>query len=582
MAHPTYNSTVAYFSMEICLEQAIPTYSGGLGVLAGDTLRSAADLELPVVAVTLLHRKGYFRQHLDPSGNQTEEPVSWNPEEKLEPLDAIVNVTIEGRQVRVRPWKYSVRGVTGHVVPVLLLDTALPENSPWDQTLTDSLYGGDTFYRLCQEVVLGMGGAEALRALGYDGDIHYHMNEGHAALATLTLLERQLAGRPHFELGEEDLDAVERHCVFTTHTPVPAGHDKFPMEHVRRVLGDDRCAILERAGGVDDGQLNMTHLALHLSRFVNGVAMRHRDVSKGMFPNFPINSVTNGVHAVTWTSAPFAELFDRRIPEWRRDNNYLRYAVGVPLQEIRDAHKQCKATLLAEVQTRTGIALDPDVFTVGFARRATPYKRADLVFSDPDRLVQIAEEVGPLQIVFGGKAHPADFGGKELIRRIHEASRRLSGKVTVVYLENYEMDLGRILTSGVDLWLNNPMKPLEASGTSGMKAALNGVPSLSVLDGWWIEGHVEGVTGWSIGSGIEPEGDASKDANDLYVKLERVILPLFYGLPYAYAEVQRAAIALNGSFFNTQRMVEQYVRNAYFPSSGGATAPSLAPASVGA
>jgi len=487
---------------------------------------------------------------------------------------------IEGRTVHVRPWRYAVRGVSGHVVPVYLLDTALPENSAWDQTLTDSLYGGDTHYRLCQEVVLGMGGAEALRALGHDGDLHYHMNEGHAALATLTLIERQLAGRPHFELDEADLDAVEARCIFTTHTPVPAGHDKFAMDVVRKVLGDDRSALLERAHGVSDGQLNMTHLALHLSRFVNGVAMRHRDVSKGMFPNFPINSITNGVHAATWVAEPFAQLFDRRIPEWRRDNLYLRYAVGIPLTEIREAHKACKTTLLDEVKQRTGVTLDPDVLTIGFARRATPYKRADLVFSDLDRLLQIAEEVGPLQVVFGGKAHPHDHGGKELIRRIHEASRQLADRVRVVYLTNYEMDLGRIMTSGVDLWLNNPMKPLEASGTSGMKAALNGVPSLSVLDGWWIEGHVEGVTGWSIGSGIEPEGDASKDANDLYVKLERVILPLFYGLPYAYAEVQRATIALNGSFFNTQRMVEQYVRNAYFPAGG---APAVAkPATAGA
>lgn len=570
MAHSTLDSTVAYFSMEICLEQAIPTYSGGLGVLAGDTLRSAADLELPVIAVTLLHRKGYFQQRLDEAGNQSEQPVSWSPETQLERLDVVVSVTIEGRTVRVRPWKYSVRGVSGHVVPVFLLDTGLPENSPWDQTLTDYLYGGDTHYRLCQEVVLGMGGAESLRALGYDEGVHYHMNEGHAALATLTLLEQQLNGRPRFELDEGDLDAVERRCIFTTHTPVPAGHDKFPMDLVRRVLGDERCMVLERAGGVANGDLNMTHLALHLSRFVNGVAMRHRDVSKGMFPSFPINSVTNGVHASTWTAAPFAQLFDRRIPEWRRDNLYLRYAVGIPLVEVREAHKQCKNTLLDEVQRRTGTRLDPDVFTIGFARRATPYKRADLVFSDTERLVQIANEVGPLQIVFGGKAHPHDHGGKELIRRIHEASRRLANRVTVVYLANYEMDLGRLMTSGVDLWLNNPMKPLEASGTSGMKAALNGVPSLSVLDGWWIEGHVEGVTGWSIGSGIEPEGDASKDANDLYVKLERVILPLFYGLPYAYAEVMRASIALNGSFFNTQRMVEQYVRNAYFPAGGSA------------
>jgi glycogen phosphorylase len=580
MAHPTKNSTVAYFSMEICLEQAIPTYSGGLGVLAGDTLRSAADLELPVVGVTLLHRKGYFQQQLDEGGNQQEQPVTWNPEERLERLDTIVSVMIEGRTVHVRPWRYAVRGVSGHVVPVYLLDTALPENSAWDQTLTDSLYGGDTHYRLCQEVVLGMGGAEALRALGHDGDLHYHMNEGHAALATLTLIERQLAGRPHFELDEADLDAVEARCIFTTHTPVPAGHDKFAMDVVRKVLGDDRSALLERAHGVSDGQLNMTHLALHLSRFVNGVAMRHRDVSKGMFPNFPINSITNGVHAATWVAEPFAQLFDRRIPEWRRDNLYLRYAVGIPLTEIREAHKACKTTLLDEVKQRTGVTLDPDVLTIGFARRATPYKRADLVFSDLDRLLQIAEEVGPLQVVFGGKAHPHDHGGKELIRRIHEASRQLADRVRVVYLTNYEMDLGRIMTSGVDLWLNNPMKPLEASGTSGMKAALNGVPSLSVLDGWWIEGHVEGVTGWSIGSGIEPEGDASKDANDLYVKLERVILPLFYGLPYAYAEVQRATIALNGSFFNTQRMVEQYVRNAYFPAGG---APAVAkPATAGA
>ncbi|HYD51853.1 MAG TPA: alpha-glucan family phosphorylase, partial [Gemmatimonadaceae bacterium] len=429
MAHPTYNSTVAYFSMEICLEQAIPTYSGGLGVLAGDTLRSAADLELPVVAVTLLHRKGYFQQQLDASGNQSEQPVSWSPEDKLEALDVVVSVTIEGREVHVRPWKYQVRGVTGHVVPVLLLDTALPENSAWDQTLTDYLYGGDTHYRLCQEVVLGMGGAEALRALGYDHQLHYHMNEGHAALATLTLLERQLGSRPRFELDESDLDAVERHCIFTTHTPVPAGHDKFPMDLVRRVLGDERCAVLERAGGVDHGQLNMTHLALHLSRFVNGVAMRHRDVSKGMFPNFPINSVTNGVHAVTWAAEPVAQLFDRRIPEWRRDNLYLRYAVGIPLPEVREAHKQCKTTLLAEVQRRAGVTLDPDVFTIGFARRATPYKRADLLLSDPKRLAAIARKSGGLQLLYAGKAHPRDEGGKALIRRIFEVAEGLKADV---------------------------------------------------------------------------------------------------------------------------------------------------------
>lgn len=565
MTRPTYDSAIAYFSMEICLEQGIPTYSGGLGVLAGDTLRSAADLELPVVGITLLHRKGYFRQHLDDAGQQTEAPVEWDPSESLELLAPIVTVQIAGHDVRVRAWKYSVRGVTGGEVPVLLLDTGLPENEAWDQALTDQLYGGDTYYRLCQEVVLGMGGAGMLRALGYTGTLTYHMNEGHAALVTLTLLEQQLDGRQSFEVNEGDLDAVERHCVFTTHTPVPAGHDKFPSEMVRQVLGDERHALLEKAQGVSNGELNMTHLALHLSRFVNGVAMRHRDVSQGMFPNFPVNSVTNGVHAVTWTHPAFRALYDRRIPEWRHDNNYLRYAVGIPLTEVQEAHDRCKEEFIAEVQRRTGVPLDPKVFTIGFARRATPYKRADLIFSDPERLARIAREVGPLQIVYGGKAHPHDTGGKELIKRIHEAATRLSGQVRVVYLENYEMTLAQVMIPGVDLWLNNPMKPLEASGTSGMKAAINGVPQLSVLDGWWIEGHVENVTGWSIGSGIEPESDPMKDASDLYLKLERAVLPLYYGLPMAYAEMRRHAISLNGSFFNTQRMVEQYVRNAYWP-----------------
>jgi starch phosphorylase len=557
-------STVAYFSMEICLEQAIPTYSGGLGVLAGDTLRSAADLGVPLVAVTLLHRKGYFQQHLDASGQQTETPVLWSPEKVLEPVDARSSVMIEGREVHVRAWMYRVKGVRGHEVPVFLLDTMLPENSEWDRTLTDTLYGGDEHYRLCQEIVLGMGGAALLQEMGYEGETIYHLNEGHSALLTLELLERQLDGRQHFELDDADLEAVRQRCVFTTHTPVPAGHDKFPLEMVRHVLGDERVALLEGSGGVHEGMLNMTHLALHLTRFVNGVAMRHRDVSRTMFPDYPVNSITNGVHAVTWTGPAYAALFDQRIPEWRRDNLYLRYAVGIPLQEIRETHAASKRALLDEIARRTGTQLDPSVMTIGFARRATPYKRADLIFTDLDRLTSIARTVGKLQIVYGGKAHPHDGGGKDLIRRIYSARERLGDLVKVVYVENYEMSVAGQMVAGVDLWLNNPMKPLEASGTSGMKAALNGVPSFSVLDGWWVEGHVEGVTGWSIG-GPDAEGDPSRDAVDLYIKLERVILPLFYGLPFAYAEVMRSAISLNGSFFNTQRMVRQYVHNAYFP-----------------
>ncbi|MGZ8375752.1 MAG: alpha-glucan family phosphorylase [Gemmatirosa sp.] len=559
--------TVAYFSMEICLEQAIPTYSGGLGVLAGDTLRSAADLRLPMVAVTLAHREGYFRQHLDAEGGQTEAPASWRPEERLQQVPQTVTVQIEGRSVTVRAWRYEVRGVTDGVIPVFLLDTRLPENSEYDRSLTDTLYGGDSRYRLCQEVVLGMGGAALLDAMGYGDETQYHINEGHAALLCLHLLERGLAGRQPWEATVGDVEAVARRCIFTTHTPVPAGHDRFTGELTRAVLGD-RVATFDALQLWEGTELNMTRLALRCSRFINGVALRHQQVSQEMFPEFPIGAVTNGVHAVTWTAEPFRRLFDQHFPEWRRDNNYLRYAITIPIDEIREAHRAAKQAMLDEVERRTGVHLEPRVFTIGFARRATTYKRTDLIFSDLDRLRHIARQFGQIQIVYGGKAHPKDDNGKAMIRRIHDAARELGDLVKVVYVENYEMTLGHLLTSGSDVWLNNPMRPLEASGTSGMKAALNGVPSLSVLDGWWIEGCLEGTTGWAIGGDASLPMDPSTDIPELYYKLERVVLPLFYGMPHRWAEVQRNAIAVNGSFFNTQRMVMQYLQNAYVPRSG--------------
>lgn len=552
--------TVAYFSMEISLEPAIPTYSGGLGVLAGDTLRSAADLGVPMVAVTLLYRQGYFRQHLDASGNQTESPDLWNPEVLLEPLAPRVAVTLEGREVEVRAWRYLLRGLSEHPVLIYFLDTALPENSRWDQTLTDFLYGGDDHYRLCQEVILGFGGVAILKALGWEGKIIYHLNEGHSALLTLSLLERQIEGRGGEILQEADVEAIRKLCVFTTHTPVPAGHDQYSWEMAQHVLGAERSALLEATQSCFDNSLNMTYLALRFAHYINGVAMRHGQVSLGMFPRYPINAISNGVHAFTWTSLPFRNLYDRRIPEWRHDNFYLRYAVGIPLHEIQQAHAEAKRRLLAEVEKQTGARLPEDVMTVGFARRATLYKRLDLLFSDPERLKSISRNVGPLQIICGGKAHPRDDGGKEMIRHIFRAAQLLGDTVRVIYLENYDMALALILCAGVDLWLNTPHKPLEASGTSGMKAALNGVPSLSVLDGWWIEGHVEGITGWSI-----EEDDSSSEIASLYDKLERVILPQFYGRPLGFAEVMRSAISLNGSFFNTQRMVSQYLNNAYYP-----------------
>lgn len=549
--------------MEIGLEPAIPTYSGGLGLLAGDTVRAAADLGAPMVAVSLLHRKGYFRQRLDVMGNQSEEPYEWSPEEFLEPLQPRTFVTIEGRQVHIRAWRYLVRGIQGHTVPVYLLDTCLPQNSPWDQTLTDHLYGGDDRYRLTQEAVLGMGGVGMLRALGYEKFGAYHMNEGHSALLTLALLGEQTWGADLSQADSESMEAVRRQCVFTTHTPVPAGHDRFPMDLVHQVLGEPWASTLKNSSCCLDGFLNMTFLALSFSDYINGVSMRHERISQSMFPNYPVNSISNGVHATTWTSPPFCQLYDKHISQWRRDNRYLRHAVGLALDEIRQAHAQAKENLLEEVERRSGARLDPTVMTIGFARRATLYKRADLLFSDLERLKRIAREVGPLQIIHGGKAHPQDRGGKRMIRHVFEAAAMLADTVPVIYLEEYDMALGKLLCSGVDLWLNTPQKPEEASGTSGMKAALNGVPSLSVLDGWWIEGHFEGMTGWSIGESWEVESNPAVESASLYDKLERAIVPLYYRDPDAYAQVMRSCIAINGSFFNAQRMVSQYLEQAY-------------------
>ena len=565
--------TVAYFSMDVAVDSKIPTYSGGLGVLAGDMLRSAADLEIPMVAVSLVHRKGYFEQRLDSRGNQLESPAKWSPEEHLQCLSPRVCLPIEGRHVQVRAWQYTFTGITGYAVPLFLLDTDLPENESADRGLTDFLFGGDERYRLCQEAILGLGGVAMLRALGYSDIRVFHMNEGHSALATLALMEEQAGTRSERRFSEIEVESVRRQCAFTTHTPVPAGHDRFPTDLVYQVLGKPRATALAQLQ-LMDGSLNMTELALRLSGFVNGVSMRHGEVSRAMFPNYRISAITNGVHATTWTGAPFAAVYDRLLPEWRHDNFYLRYAVSIPLGEIRRAHGKAKKELLQQVRWLTGIQLDEKVFTLGFARRATGYKRGDLLFTDVERLKQIARQAGPIQLIYAGKAHPRDEGGKTIIRRIFEAGAALADDVRVVYLENYDMALGRLLCSGVDVWLNTPLRPQEASGTSGMKAALNGVPSFSVLDGWWIEGHVEGVTGWSIGDADGSENDSTAEAASLYEKLDQVILPLYYKEADKFAQIMRSAIALNGSFFNTQRMLLQYVRNAYVPY-GGSSVRSL-------
>jgi starch phosphorylase len=560
-------SIVAYFSMEIALEPEIPTYSGGLGGLAGDTVRSAADLGISMVAVSLIHRRGYFRQRLDAAGQQQEEPDCWEPEQRLEPLEPRVTLEIGGRQVSVGAWCYTVRGISGDEVPVVMLDSVLPENHPEDRRLTDTLYGGDSRYRLCQEAILGIGGVRMLRALGHASIHRFHLNEGHAALAVLALLDERVDGH---DAGEKKILAafedLRSRCVFTTHTPVAAGHDQFTVEVARLVLGERHTRWLAWLGESD--KVNLTELALGAAHFVNGVAMRHGEVSRSMFPHYPIHSITNGIHPAMWASPPFRALFDRFAPKWRHDAFALRYAVSIPVHEIARAHRTAKHALLERVNEITRAGFQQQTLTIGFARRATAYKRATLVFHDLERLVSIAREAGPLQLVFGGKAHPADWEGKALIRRVFEAQKALKDQVAVAYLPDYGMDLARLLVGGCDVWLNTPVPPLEASGTSGMKAALNGVPSLSILDGWWVEGHVEGVTGWSIGSDhgrfvdTSAAGDA-EHAQALYDKLEFTVIPTYYGRQDRFLGMMRHAIALNASFFNSQRMVLQYLYDAY-------------------
>lgn len=556
----TREPRIAYFSMEIGIRSDMPTYSGGLGVLAGDTIKSAADLKLPMVAVTHLTKKGYFKQEIDAYGRQQELPDEWEPSKFMRQLKEKVVVSIEGRDVHVGGWLYIVTSETGGQVPIIFLDTDLPENTPEDRTITQYLYGGDQAYRFKQEMVLGIGGTRLLDELGFQIK-KFHMNEGHSSLLTVELL--RLFKKDIEEVWDERLvwnaDKVRSLCVFTTHTPVEAGHDKFPYDLVGRIFTEPvPISVLQEFGGRD--VLNMTLLALNLSNYINGVAKKHGEVSKHMFPGYEIHAITNGVHSYTWTSEPFKRLFNKHLPGWANEPAMLVRVERIPPEEIWNAHMEAKRQLIDYVNRETKAGMNYDTLTLGFARRATAYKRADLLFKDIDRLCKIGE--GRIQIVYAGKAHPRDEQGKQLIQRIHELKERIKDKIKIAYLKNYNMDVALKIVSGVDVWLNNPLRPLEASGTSGMKASHNGVPNFSVLDGWWIEGHIEGCTGWSIGP-LDVSADPDKDAEDLYYKLEHVIIPLFYNDRKGWIRVMQNAIGKNAYFFNSHRMMMRYVTEAY-------------------
>jgi starch phosphorylase len=563
----TAEPMIAYFSMEIGVKNDIPTYSGGLGILAGDTIKSAADLKLPLVAVTLVSRKGYFTQEIENSGWQREKPVIWDPAKYMQLMPEKVKVQIEGRDVYIQAWLYLVISPTGGKVPIFFLDTDLPENTPEDRGITDYLYGGDSNYRIKQEVVLGMGGVRVLQAMEFHIK-KFHMNEGHAAFLSLELLHR--FKRDIESVWDErsiwDVARVRDLCVFTTHTPIEAGHDKFPYPLVKHVLGEViPFDTLRDLAGKDS--LNMTMLALNLSKYINGVAKKHGEVSQHMFPGYHIHAITNGVHTFTWTCDEMARLFDKYIPGWANEPELFVRSGNIPELELWEAHREAKRKLLEYVQQTTGVALDLNVLTLGFARRFTAYKRPHLLFSDIDRLIQINEK-NKIQIIYAGKAHPHDDAGKILIQGIHGYRDKLKGKIDVAFLPGYNMDTALKLVSGVDVWLNTPLRPLEASGTSGMKAAHNGVVNFSVLDGWWIEGHIEGFTGWSIGSTTSDTAQSgasnAEDAADLYNKLENLILPKYYDPNKSgWSRMMKSAISKNAYYFNSHRMMRRYVTEAY-------------------
>jgi starch phosphorylase len=603
---------IAYFSAEFGIHESIPVYSGGLGVLAGDHLKSASDLGLPLVGVSLMYRQGYLRQYLNNDGWQQErypENDFFNlpliPETNADGTPLVVGVPFPGRVVQVRVWRIQVGRV-----PLYLLDANIPPNSAEDRNVTAQLYGGDSDTRIRQEMILGIGGIRALRALGKEPSV-CHMNEGHAAFTTIERI------RTRMEEGKLDYNTaaelVKAGTCFTTHTPVPAGNDVFPASMIdhyltgyMHALGLDRNSFLAlgRQNAKDDNEpFGMTVLAIRLSNTSNGVSKLHGTVSRKMWKSIwpglpdleiPITSITNGVHTQSWISSELAALFDRYLGvQWEEkptDYGIWKRVEVIPDAELWRTHERCRERLvaLARVRLRDQLkrrgapqnqidaaeeVLDPEALTIGFARRFATYKRGNLVFRDLARLEKILNDTRrPVQLLFAGKSHPKDQGGKELIAQVVQMSRKAELRRKVVFLEDYDMNIARHMIQGVDVWMNNPRRPLEASGTSGMKAAANGGLNFSVLDGWWVEGYA-GDNGWPIGQGEEYTDLTYQDeveSRSIYDLLEQEIVPTFFtrgadGLPRQWLKRMKRCISSLVPVFNTNRMVQEYVETCYWP-----------------
>ena len=541
---------VAYFCMEYGLDPAFPIYAGGLGILAGDHMKSVGDLRVPLTGIGLLWDEGYTRQVLG-KGGALEDQYPKTARDAVRRIDARVEVTIKGKSVPLRAWK-----VERYVTSDLYLMEPEREADRW---ITQRLYGGGTEDRLAQEIVLGVGGVRLIEALGIDAEV-YHFNEGHAVFAGLELLRSGKFGGTSLA---QKITKLRKHIVFTTHTPVPAGNEVHGLDVMRTMDAD--CGFSDKElKSIGGDPFSMTVAGLRLARIANGVAELHGETARAMWKDVkgaaPILSITNGVHVPTWQDARIRAAL---VPDKKRD---------VQDAQLWDAHQTMKQELIEEIEKRNKVKLSANKLLIGFARRAATYKRADLIISDDKALKKLIDQ--GVQIVYSGKAHPKDTGGKALIGKIVDATRKY--KKHVVFLENYDMTLGALLTRGTDIWLNNPRRPLEASGTSGMKAAMNGVPNLSILDGWWPEGCKHGVTGWKIGD-PDPKDDAfdeadaaridKRDRTLLFKALDKDVLPAF-GNRKKWVAIMRASIEMSEWQFSSDRMIEDYVAKIYRPSSG--------------
>ncbi|MDP6906103.1 MAG: alpha-glucan family phosphorylase [Candidatus Thalassarchaeaceae archaeon] len=536
--------SIAYLSAEVGFESGLHTYSGGLGVLAGDHIKSAADAGIDLIGCTLLYREGYGRQHLDNHGNQTETFSEIDPHEYLTDTGIEISLPLDGTILHSKIWVYKIKNI-----PTYFLDTRHPSNSSKHASLGNRLYGGDDETRIRQEYLLGVGGIRALQAMGHD-ILGLHLNEGHCTFAMFEMLHQGWT-REH----------LSNCCLFTTHTPVPAGHDRFEWNSVKEVLGkllpEDATNLCNSAGDPENGRrCSMSHLAVALSGPVNAVSNLNAWVASSMFGEQHISPITNGVHHTTWTSPPMAELFDEHLSGWRNKPTSLGHAGSIPTGGLLAAREECRTVLRELVLATTGVQLEQGRLTIGFARRFATYKRANLIFRDIERLREIGS--GKIQFVFAGKAHPRDEGGKQLIRDIFSGATEVENDIPIAFLEDYSMNTGLAMTSGVDIWLNNPIRPLEASGTSGMKAAMNGVPNCSILDGWWPEGCEHGVNGWAIGKG-EDDRDDLRDVEYIYHTLEHEVLPIWRQGPNRWADLMRASITTSARFTGA-RMIDEYRR----------------------